>query len=125
MKRWPEEEAAPSEVEVLSEHGDKPLEASAPRLPSVDQEQQLDGSPATQVFPDYVTLSRDVHFGWPTENRYIDQCETPAVGGDEPASSEAFDNRCYLLVAQPADSAHDRSAAGDLPGNLYSNLPCS
>lgn len=134
-------------MEVLSEDDDKPPEASAllllPAARSLTGREQLDGSPGTEVFPDYVTLSRDVLLQCPKENQYIYECETGVAGeGVRMAKDETrqpclspcaegspgrsdFENRSYLPLAEPADTADSKSAAGEVPGNLYSNLPCS
>lgn len=136
----------PSAVEVLSEDDEKPLEASALLLPadrSLTGREQLDGSPGTDVFPDYVTLSRDSLFQCPKENQYVYECEAGVDGeGGRMAKDEAcqtclspraggspgrsdFVNRSYLPLAEPADTSDSKNAAGEVPGNLYSNLPCS
>lgn len=136
----------PSAVEVLSEDEDKPPEASALLLlldRSLTGRQPLDGGPGTEVFPDYVTLNRDVLFQCPKENPYIYECETGvdgeggrmakaaschtclSPGEDGPPGRSDFENRSYLPVAEPADTSDFKTAAGEVSGNLYSNLPCS
>lgn len=122
------EETVPSVVEVLSEDEDKPPEASVLLLLPVDRRptgrQQLDGSPGTDGFPDYVTLSTDFLIQSPKENPYIYECET----GGRMAKAEScrersdFVNRSYVPVAEPADTSDFKSAAGEVSGNLYSNL---
>lgn len=140
------EETVPSAVEVLSEDDDRPPEASALLLPadrSLAGREQLDGSPGTEVFPDYVTLSRDFLSQCPKENQYIYERETGVAGeGVRMAKDETrqsclspcadgspgrcdFENRTYLPLAEPADTSDSKKAAGEVPGNLYSNLPCS
>lgn len=133
-------------MEVLSEDEDKPPEASALLLPldrSLTGRHQLDGSPGTEVFPDYVTLSRALLFQHPKENPYIYECETGvdgegggmakaescqtclSPGEDGSPSRSDFVNRSYLPLAEPADTSDFKNAAGEVSGNLYSNLPCS
>lgn len=147
------EETIPSVVEVLTEdevlgleEEPPPLEASALLLSPVgsrSSREQVDGSCGTEVFPDYVTLSKDFLFQFPKENTYICERET-GIGEDggqtvkdescqtrlsscadsTPPSSD-FLNRSYLPLAEPADRFDWKNAAGKVPGNLYSNLPCS
>lgn len=145
------EDTVPSVVEVLTEDevlglGKPPPEAAAPLLSpegSRTSRERSDGSCGTKVFPDYVTLSKDFLFQFPKENAYVCECETGIVedGGqtveeescqthlsscaDSTPPSSDFLNRSYLPLAEPADRFDWKNAAGKVPGNLYSNLPCS
>lgn len=145
------EETVPSVVEVLSEDEvsgfeKSPAEACAPLLSpegSRSGREQADGSCAAEVFPDYVTLSKDFLFQFPKENTYVCECETgigEAEGqtakdescqtrlsscADSTPPGSDFLNRSYLPLAEPADRFDWKKAAGKVPGNLYSNLPCS
>lgn len=140
------EETVPSVVEVLTEDEvsglEKPPptpEASAPLLSpegSRSSGEQVDGSCGTKGFPDYVTLSKDFLFQLPKENTYICECEA-GIGedgcqtlkdescADSTTPGSDFLNRSYLPLAEPADRFDWKNAAGKVPGNLYSNLPCS
>lgn len=119
-------------MEVLSGDDDRPPEASA-LFPPADR-----SLTATDLFPDYVTLSRDFLFQCPKENPYIYECETGgrmakdesrqtclSPGEDGSPGRSDFENRSYLPVAEPADTSGFKTAAVAVPGNLYSNLPCS
>lgn len=131
---------------VKDEDEDKPPEVSA-LLPPADRSltgrQQLDGSTGTEVFPDYVTLSRDFLLQCPKENPYVYECEMgvdgegarmakaescqtcPSPGEDVSPGRSDFVNCSYLPVAEPADTSDFKNAAGEVSGNIYSNLPCS
>lgn len=145
------EETIPSVVEVLTEDEvlgleKPPPEAAAPLLSpegSCSSGEQVDGSCGTEVFPDYVTLSKDFLFQIPKENTYVCECETGIVKdrgqtvkdescqtrlsscADSTPPSSDFLNHSYLPLAEPADRFDWKNAAGKVPGNLYSNLPCN
>lgn len=145
------EDTIPSVVEVLTDDEVSglerpPPEATAPLLSpegSRSSRERVDGSCGTDVFPDYVALSKDFLFQLPKENTYVCECEAGVIedGGqtvkdesrqtrlsscaDSAPPSSDFLNRSYLPLAEPADRFGWKNAAGKVPGNLYSNLPCS
>ncbi|XP_036969363.1 thrombopoietin receptor [Acanthopagrus latus] len=148
------EETIPSLVEIMSDDevsgSGKPQEESTQLLSPEGSflcREQADGSPGTEVFPDYVTLNKDSVILCPKGNKYfveyeISMCEkeAPAVKNEllQSCNSSCADgsvctkpcctdflNHSYLLLAEPAGGVHCKVTAMRVPGNLYTNLPCS
>lgn len=145
------EDTIPSMVEVLTDDEvlgleKPPPEATVPILSpaeSCSSREGVDGSCGTEVFPNYVTLSKDFLSQFLKENTYVCECETCILedGGqtvkdescqthlssctDSTPPSSDFLNHSYLPLAEPADRFDWKNAAGKVSGNLYSNLPCS
>lgn len=148
------EETIPSLVEIMSDdevsESGKPSEESTQLLSPEGSflcREQVDGSPGTEVFPDYVTLNKDSVVLCPKGNKYVVEYETSVCEKEAPAvKNELFQtcnsscadgsvctkpcctdflNHSYLLLAEPADGVHCKVIATRVPGNLYTNLPCS
>ncbi len=145
------EEIASSAVEVMpkdevSELG-KPSEESTQLLSperSFSRREQVDGSPGTQVFPDYVTLNRDSVILCPKGNKYVykqvgekegpvvrdelfQTCHSSCTDGSAcitPCLSTDFLNHSYLSLAEYAHRLDCKVTAARGPGNLYTNFPC-
>ncbi|XP_073333296.1 thrombopoietin receptor [Pagrus major] len=149
------EETIPSLVEIMSEDevsGLGKLSEESTQLLSPEGSflcrEQVDGSPGTAVFPDYVTLNKDSVILCPKGNKYVVEHEksvyekeAPAVKNElfqtcnssctdgsvctKPGLGTDFLNHSYLPLAEPADRVHCKVIAARVPGNLYTNLPCS
>lgn len=146
------EEAAPSVVEIMSEDEvlglGRPSEISTQLLSperSFSGREQVDGSPGSDVFPDYVTLSKDIVIHCPKENMYVYEYETSMYEKEGPTVKDElfqtclpscidgsvctplneFSNHSYLPLAEPEDRFKCKFTAVRGPGNFYSNLPCS
>lgn len=145
------EETTSSVVEVMSENEvsglGKPSEESTQLLSterSFTGREQADGSPGTQVFPDYVTLNKDSVILCPKGNKYVckqvGEKEGPAVRDElfqtchssctdgsvciPPCLGTDFLNHAYLSLAEPAHRLDCKVTAARGPGNLYTNFPC-
>ncbi|KAM9358421.1 thrombopoietin receptor [Symphorus nematophorus] len=146
------EETTSSVVEVMSEDEvsglGKPSEESTQLLSpegSFSSSKQVERSPGTEFFPDYVTLNKDSIILCPKGNRYVEEQagekEGPAVKDElfqtcycsstdgsvctPPCSGSDFLNHSYLPLAEPADRFDCKVTGVRGPGNLYTNLPCS
>lgn len=148
------EETIPSLVEIMSDDevsGSGKLSEESTQLLSPEGSflcrEQVDGSPGTEVFPDYVTLNKDSVVLCTKGNKYVVEYETSVGEKEAPAvKNELFQtcnsscadgsvctkpcctdflNHSYLLLAEPADGVHCKVIATRVPGNLYTNLPCS
>ncbi|XP_035508878.1 thrombopoietin receptor [Morone saxatilis] len=148
------EETTSSVLEIISPHDDevsglgKPSETSTPLLSpgrSFSSTEQVDGSPGTGHFPDYVTLNRDSVILCPKGNMYvyeqvgekedppvkeelIKKCHSSCTNGSvctPPCSGTDFLNHSYLLLAKSAEKFDCKVTAAREPGNLYTNFPCS
>lgn len=139
------EETTPSVVEVMSENEvlglEKPLDISTQLLSakqSFSSREPVDGSPGSEFFPDYVTLSKENMYIYkhemsmlktegPTVKDELFKTCLPACGDDSDCSllcyGEDFLNHSYLPLAEPMDSFNCKVNASCRPGNLYSNLP--
>ena len=126
----------------------KPSEESTQLLTpegSFSSSEEVDGSPGTEFFPDYVTLNKDSIILCPKGNGYVEEqvgekdrtvlkdellqtCYCSCTDGSNctpPCSGTDFLNHSYLLLAEPADRFDSKVTAVRGPGNLYTNLPCS
>ncbi|XP_072245162.1 thrombopoietin receptor [Leuresthes tenuis] len=143
------EETSSSVVEIISEDEvpglGEPSEESFELLSSdgsFSSGENVDGSPGTEVFPDYVTLNKEIVMLCLEENSYV--CELvrendPKVGDEllqtcnctctdgssciKPCSDNDFTNHCYLLMIEPKDRHNRKIHARKVPENLYTNLP--
>ncbi|XP_018549512.1 thrombopoietin receptor isoform X1 [Lates calcarifer] len=145
------EETTTSVVEIMSEDDvselGKPLEEFTQLLSpgeTISSGEQVDGSPGTTVFPDYVTLNKDSVILCPKGNNYMNEkavekgvpgvddellqayqcsctdgsvCVPPCLGSD-------FLNLSYMHLAEAADRFDCKVTPARGPGNLYTNLPC-
>lgn len=146
-KQCPEETTA-SVVEIMSED-----EVSGPGNPTEESTQLIspEGSLSsgeqveTQVFPDYVTLSKDSVINCPKGNKYIYEkvgekaapgmgdsflqtCQCTCTEGSvcvPPCLGKDFLNHTYVPLAEAADKFDYRVTPARGPGNLYTNLPSS
>ncbi|XP_008297767.1 thrombopoietin receptor isoform X2 [Stegastes partitus] len=139
------EETTSSVVEIMSE--DEVSELGKPTEESTEllTPEQVDSSPRTEGYPDYVTLNKENGVLCPQRNSYVyDQVK---VKGDPEAGDELlqtcrcsctegsvclpscscsdFLNHSYLPVAEPADTFSYKVTAVRAPGNLYTNFPYS
>ncbi|XP_071342513.1 thrombopoietin receptor isoform X2 [Trachinotus anak] len=145
------EETTASVVEIMSEDEvsglGKQLEEFTQLLSpegSLSSGEQVDGSPGTSVFPDYVTLNKDSTIVCPNGNKYmyetVGEKGVPGVGDDlqtfqccctdgsvcvPPCLGSDFLNHSYVPLAEAADRCDYRVTPARGPGNLYTNLPCS
>ncbi|XP_070764922.1 thrombopoietin receptor [Enoplosus armatus] len=139
------EETTSSVVEVMSKDdvsgSRKPSEESTQLLSpesGFSSRERVDGSPETEVFPDYVTLNKGSVAPCPNGNKYVyeqvGEKEGPEVRGELPHAHSGrpplylgtdFLNHSYLLLAEPADRFDCKVMAAQRPGNLYTNFPCS
>ncbi|XP_031715687.1 thrombopoietin receptor isoform X1 [Anarrhichthys ocellatus] len=142
------DETTSSVVEIMSED-DVSQSGVSTRLLSLERQfcsrEQVDGSPGTKVFPDYVTLNKDSVILCPKGNKYVYE-EVGEKGGPEmsdelfqtcqgscpdgsvcipPCSGSDFLNHAYLPLAEPADRIDCKVTVARGPGNLYTNFPCS
>ncbi|KAM9761498.1 thrombopoietin receptor isoform 1-T1 [Menidia menidia] len=143
------EETTSSVLEIMSESevpgSGKTSEQSFELLPSdgsVSSEEHVDGNSGTEVFPDYVTLNREIVMLCLEENSYV--CElvrekdpevrdellqtcncsfTDAASYVKPCSDNNFTNHCYLLMSESKDNYETNG--GQIADNLYTNLPHS
>ena len=143
------EETSSSVVEIISEDEvpglGEPSEESFELLSSdgsFSSGGHVDGSPGTEVFPDYVTLNKEIAMLCLDENSYV--CELvkendPKVGDEllqtcnctctdgsscvKPCSDNDFTNHCYLLMIESKDRHNCKINARKVPENLYTNLP--
>ncbi|XP_069009211.1 thrombopoietin receptor [Embiotoca jacksoni] len=146
------EESTSSVVEIMCE-GDglgsgKPSEESTElQSPegSYSSGEQVDGSPGTELFPDYVTLNKGSVVCCPAGNAYVYErvrekrnpeveddllqtchcSRTDGSVGVPPCSGTDFLNQSYLPVAEHADRFNCKATAARGPGNLYTNFPSS
>ncbi|KAM7388149.1 hypothetical protein PAMP_024347 [Pampus punctatissimus] len=146
------EDTTASVVEVMSEDDmsdlGKPLEESTQVLlaeGTYSSREQAKGSPGTrpETFPDYVTLNRDSVILFPKGNKYVyeqvGEKRESEVSGEllqthhctdmsvyvQPCLPSDFLNHSYLPLAEPADKFNRMIIAARVPGNLYTNFPCS
>lgn len=140
------EETTSSVVEIMSKDEVSglrgALEESTERLSpeeSSPSREQVDGSPGTEIFPDYVTLNKDSVFLCPQGNSYVyeqvrekgdpvvadELLQTPHCPcTDAPVCvSSDFLNNSYLPLAECADKFTCKVTAERGPGNLYTNFP--
>ncbi|KAG7242323.1 hypothetical protein INR49_023999 [Caranx melampygus] len=147
IKQCPEETTA-SVVEIMSEDEvsglGKPSEESTQLISpegSLSSGEQVE----TQVFPDYVTLSKDSVINCPEENKNmyekVGEKAAPGMGGGLPQTCQCsctkgsvcvppcfgkdFLNHTYVPLAEAADRFDYRVTPARGPGNLYTNLPSS
>ncbi|XP_068563778.1 thrombopoietin receptor [Cebidichthys violaceus] len=142
------DETTSSVVEIMSED-DVSRSWGSTRLLSLERQfcsgEQVDGSPGTKVFPDYVTLNKDSVIICPKGNKYVYEevgekrgakmsdelfqtCHGSCPDGSAcipPCSGSDFLNHSYLSLAEPADRFHCKVTVARGPGNLYTNFPCS
>lgn len=101
----------------------------------------VDGSPVTEIFPDYVTLNKDSIFLCSPANIYIHEHVTEKGNheiGDEylptcscsdgsvcfsPCLCSDLLNHSYLPLAEPAEKFSCKVTAARSPGNIYTNFP--
>nr|XP_046246833.1 thrombopoietin receptor isoform X2 [Scatophagus argus] len=141
------DETYSSVVEVMSEVEvsglGKPSEISTKLLSperSLSCTEQVHLSPGSEVFPDYVTLNKDSIILQPGRNKSDEEDPVVTVdlfqksvsscseGSDciEHCEGINFLNHCYLNMTEHADRfCMQKGTAGRVPGNLYTNLPCS
>lgn len=126
----------------------KPSEESTQLLSpvgSLSSGEQVDGGPETQVFPDYVTLSKDSVINCPKGNQYmyakvgdkavpgvgdglLQTCHCSCADGSvcvPPCLGKDFLNHTYVPLLEAADKFDYRVSPARGPGNLYTNLPIS
>ncbi|XP_040896503.1 thrombopoietin receptor isoform X2 [Toxotes jaculatrix] len=139
------EDPTTSVVEIMSEDEvselRKPSEESTQLLSpdgTLSSGEQVDGSPGTDVFPDYVTLNKDsdilctkgnkhmyekvVEKGVPeVGDELLQTCQCSSTDGSVCLSC-TFLNHSYVPLSDRFD-CWVTPARG--PGNLYTNLPCS
>lgn len=112
---------------------------------SFSSSEKLDERPGTEIFPDYVTLSKDSTIICPKGNKYVyeqvGEKGEPAMGDKllQTCSCSCIDssvcvapclctdylNQSYLPLAETADRSYCKVSAQRGPGNLYANVPCS
>ncbi|XP_061594977.1 thrombopoietin receptor [Cololabis saira] len=138
-------ETSSSVVEILSEAEvkgpGKVLEESSELLSSdesLSSEDRTDGSSATDIFPDYVTLNKDTVIVCLGGNSYV--CELVEEDGKPPVEKELLQtcscssfinpylgneivNQSYLVMAEPADRKRCEICDDRRLGNTYTNLP--
>ncbi|XP_029938980.1 thrombopoietin receptor [Salarias fasciatus] len=137
------EETTSSVVEVMSEDEvsalGKQSEESTELLSaegSSSGTEQVDGSPGTEVFPNYVTLNEDCVVLCPQGNNYVyeqfREKGEPAAGeellqtsSDDSSLGVDYLNYSYVPQAEPADRLSCKVAGQSGSGNLYTNSPCS
>ncbi|XP_035504680.2 thrombopoietin receptor [Scophthalmus maximus] len=146
LKQW-SEEATESVVEIISEDGlsgltEQPEEPTRLLLPPegpFPSGGQAEGDPGTDVFPDYVTLSKGRVILCPKRNNNtyetvgervegLPTCRCSCADGSvcvPPCSASDFQNYSYEPLAEAADRFDRRVTPAREPGNLYTNLPCS
>ncbi|XP_006804080.2 thrombopoietin receptor [Neolamprologus brichardi] len=142
------EENTTSVVEIMSEgqvsEFRKPSEEFAKLLSSegsFTSSELVDGSPGTEIFPDYVTLNKDSIFLCSQANIYIYEHVTEKGDheiGDEylptcscsdgsvcfsPCLCSDLLNHSYLPLAEPAEKFSCKVTAARSPGNIYTNFP--
>uniref|UniRef100_A0A3B4GLP1 MPL proto-oncogene, thrombopoietin receptor n=1 Tax=Pundamilia nyererei TaxID=303518 RepID=A0A3B4GLP1_9CICH len=142
------EENTTSVVEIMSEvevsEFRKPSEEFAELLSSegsFTSSELVDGSPGTEIFPDYVTLNKDSIFLCSPANIYIHEHVTEKGNheiGDEylptcscsdgsvcfsPCLCSDLLNHSYLPLAEPAEKFSCKVIAARSPGNIYTNFP--
>lgn len=142
------EENTTSVVEIMSEEEvsefRKPSEEFAELLSSegsFTSSELVDGSPGTEIFPDYVTLNKDSIFLCSPANIYIHEHVTEKGNheiGDEylptcscsdgsvcfsPCLCSDLLNHSYLPLAEPAEKFSCKVTATRSPGNIYTNFP--
>uniref|UniRef100_A0A3Q4N236 MPL proto-oncogene, thrombopoietin receptor n=1 Tax=Neolamprologus brichardi TaxID=32507 RepID=A0A3Q4N236_NEOBR len=148
QKRLCSEENTTSVVEIMSEgqvsEFRKPSEEFAKLLSSegsFTSSELVDGSPGTEIFPDYVTLNKDSIFLCSQANIYIYEHVTEKGDheiGDEylptcscsdgsvcfsPCLCSDLLNHSYLPLAEPAEKFSCKVTAARSPGNIYTNFP--
>ncbi|XP_047444125.1 thrombopoietin receptor [Mugil cephalus] len=142
------EETTSSVVEIMSEadvSGLEKIDEFAEFLSpegSLSSEEQVDGSPGVDVFPDYVTLKDTLNL-CPEWNNYVyarvgekvdtgvkdvilQTCPCPHTDGPvcgPDCSDTDFLNHSYLPLAELADKLNCDVTATQGPGNLYTNFP--
>uniref|UniRef100_A0A8C7ZU08 Fibronectin type-III domain-containing protein n=1 Tax=Oryzias sinensis TaxID=183150 RepID=A0A8C7ZU08_9TELE len=143
------EETTSSVVEILSEsdalQSEKLLEEPSKLLSSTESfftERQVIGSPATEVFMDYVTLEKElpllclgVNFylydqvtekGGPDEGpKHPQRCVCFCPDGSSYVSLYAenyFLNDSYLPMADPLERSKSRMDDREFPGNIYTDV---
>lgn len=142
------EDTTPSVVEIMSEAEvlglGKPSDVSTHLLsPQRRCSSEIsDGSPGSEVFPDYVTLSKDIAIHCPKENTYVYEYKTSMCEKEGLAAKDEFFQTCLSScidgsVYTPLCSRNDflnhsyipqlscKVTEGSGSGNLYTNLPCS
>ncbi|XP_044056902.1 thrombopoietin receptor [Siniperca chuatsi] len=144
------EETISSVVEVMSEEvsglGTQSEESTQLLSPEsgFSSREQVDGSPGTEVFADYVTLNKDSVILCPKRDHVYEQVgeeEGPEVGDElfqtchssctdgsvstPPCLHTDFLNHAYLPLAETADIFDCKVTAARRPGNYYTNFPCS
>lgn len=142
------EDTTPSVVEIMSEDEVlglmKPSEVCTHLLSSQRRcsSEHLDGSLGSEVFPDYVTLSKDSAIHCPKENTYVYEYETSTYEKEVRTAKDEFFQTCLSScidgsVCTPLCLGNDflnhsyvpqlncKVTEGRGPGNLYTNLPCS
>ncbi|XP_005457175.1 thrombopoietin receptor isoform X1 [Oreochromis niloticus] len=142
------EETTTSVVEIMSEEEvsefRKLSEEFAELLSSegsFTSSELVDGSPGTEIFPDYVTLNKDSIFLCSQANTYIYEHVTEKGDheiGDEylptcscsdgsvcasPCLCSDLLNHSYLPLAEPAEKFSCKVPAARSPGNIYTNFP--
>ncbi|XP_045905315.1 thrombopoietin receptor isoform X2 [Micropterus dolomieu] len=150
MAKQCSEETTSSVVEVMSEEDSglgKPSEEFTEFLlpeSGFSSNEHVDGSPGTEVFPDYVTLSKDSVIVCPNGNyvyKQVGEKEGPEVRNELLQTCHSsctngsvytplclgtdFLNHSYFPLAEPADKFNCKVTAARRPGNLYTNFPSS
>ncbi|XP_041863161.1 thrombopoietin receptor [Melanotaenia boesemani] len=144
------EETTSSVVEIMAE-GEVPslekLSEESSEFLSLDGSfssgELATGSPGTEVFPDYVTLNKEIVIACLEGNSYVSELtieKRDSEVGDErlqiyncsctDSSScvkpySDFTNHCYLLITESTERFSCKIHGVKGPGNLYTNLPCS
>ena len=105
--------------------------------------QQVDGSPGTEVFPDYVTLNKDSVILCSEGNKYmcekvgekgvpgsgdelLQTCQCSSTDGSvcvPPCTGKDFLNRSYVPLSDAADRYGCKVTPERGSSNLYTNLP--